>query len=214
MVNHQSYLIKEKPVSTPTPYGARVAFVAPNGIKKIAEESSDTEKWATGGNILVYLNNGRWVECSITYVHSIPNVSTGWKFWYKYQLPLTDKGVYQSITDPTGHSVALTLKNVNGVWKAVFQDVTLGTSNTFDIPNAPDLPLALTGSSNLIMMESSNGSCPSYINFNQIDFDNFRYLQSNGSFTNQIPATTGGNPAAALSGCIAVDQSTDRIYHT
>lgn len=212
MVNYQNIINKQKPDSTPTPYGLRVAFTAPAGIKKIADGVPSGDKWATGGNLVGFLTNGKYVECSITYVTSIGGVSPGWKFWYVYSGD--SSGTYQSITDPTGDGVALTLQNVNGIWKARFQNTTDQTSVEYTITNAPNVTLSLTISSNRLMMESSNPDCPDYIDFNQIDFDNFRYLQSNGSFTNQVPTTVGSSVSPTLTGCIAITQSTDRIYHT
>ncbi|MFY3741855.1 MAG: hypothetical protein HMLIMOIP_002315 [Candidatus Nitrosomirales archaeon] len=127
--------------------------------------------------------------------------------------PFMHVGTYQPLGyDPTNASMTVTLHNSNGTWLAYFQDNTNGILRSYQIPNVPNKPVSCSLSSR-IFMEASNDNCANYTQFNQIDFNNFKYLDWAGNPTSQNPITTNALVPPNLQSCIGIDQSLDKIYH-
>ncbi|MHB8547382.1 MAG: hypothetical protein ACYDAJ_11495 [Nitrosotalea sp.] len=204
------------PNSSPTPYESKVEFSIPSGIDTIA---TDSNSWATGGNLVCFLTNGNYVECSFTYVYntssvSNPNVtSAGWYFWYAYISGSTK--IYEnyvslpSTSFKVGDDVIVYLYNNSGTWYAQYDDITQSSySNIYQIQNAPNVTIS-TSTDSIIMMENSDGTCSDYSSFNKLQFSNFYYLDSSQNPTSQSVTVDSLNPTInGLPSCRTVTSST------
>lgn len=214
MVNYSAVIYKAFPDSTGV-YGFKATWVGPNGIQRVSDNIPGTgDKWATAGNIVGILTGGGYVEASITYVTSISGVSAGWKFWYGYN----GSGVYQSLTNaPPSKSLGLTLKKVGSSWHAIYNNWTDNESYDVTISGVPNqtLTTSSTTDKNALKHETAVNTnyCTYYNQFVDIDFNNVKYLDSSGNPTSQVPAANGKYVISALQSCLAVDESTEKIYH-
>ncbi|WP_157926516.1 hypothetical protein [Candidatus Nitrosotalea okcheonensis] len=211
-MGNQAKMYKQKPDSTGL-YGFKATWVGPQGIKQIADNMpSGADKWASAGTLLAFLTGGGYIETSITYASSISGQSVGWKFW----CGLNGSGPYQSLTnDPTNKSVGLTLKKVGTTWHAIYNNFTDNENYDVVIPNAPNQTLNTSDVTWLMHETSTNtGSCVTpYSSFIDIDFNNVKYLDSSGNPTSQVPTAMGQLIDTNMSGCIAIDETHEKIYH-
>lgn len=212
MVNYRALLDMDFPTSSGV-YGLQATWVGPLGIPRIAQNISGSgDKWSNGGQIVGQLTTGDYVEASITYVYSISGLSAGWYFSYH----LNANAYYQALNhDPTSRSLGITLKKVGSSWSAVYNNWSDNETYTKSIPSSPNANLTTSGGvANWLMHETAyQSSCTYYNQFIDIDFNNFKYLDSSGNPTSQNPTVSGGIIDTPIDQCLLLDKPNMKIYH-